>query len=117
MLKIGDFSKVGRVSVKTLRYYDDLGLLRPVQIDPYTGYRYYSLEQLPRLYRILAYKDLGFSLEQIGQLLDENLPAIQIRGMLRLKQAEILDRLEEERAAQAGGGEGPGVDGRAHEEG
>ncbi len=96
MIKIGDFSKLSRVTVKALRYYDDLGLLRPVQIDEYNGYRYYSAEQLPRLNRILAYKDLGFSLEQIRSLLDENLSVEQMRGMLRLKQVEIRDRLRAE---------------------
>jgi len=96
MLKIGDFSRLSGTTVKTLRYYDDLGLLRPVHIDVYSGYRYYALEQLPRLNRILALKDLGFSLEQIQQLLDEALPPAQLRGMLRLRQAEIQARLQEE---------------------
>jgi len=74
MLKIGDLSKLSQVSVKTLRYYDEVGLLNPSQVDRFTGYRYYSIEQIPRLNRILAFKDLGFSLEQIARLLDENLP-------------------------------------------
>ena len=64
MLKIGEFSRLARVSVKTLRYYADLGLLKPAYVDRYSGYRYYSLEQLPRLNRILALKELGFSLVQ-----------------------------------------------------
>lgn len=85
MLKIGEFSRLAFVPVKTLRYYDDIGLLKPVHVDQWTGYRYYSVEQLPRLNRILALKGLGLSLEQIGQLLDDDLPAEQIRGMLRLK--------------------------------
>lgn len=96
MLKIGDFSRLSRTTVKTLRYYDDMGLLHPVYIDPYTGYRYYALEQLPRLNRILAFKDLGLSLEQIQKVLDEALPPAQLRGMLRLKQAEIQSRLQDE---------------------
>jgi len=96
MLKIGDFSRLSGTTVKTLRYYDDLGLLRPVHIDAYSGYRFYALEQLPRLNRILAFKDLGFSLEQIRQLLDEALPSAHLRGMLRLRQAEIQARLQEE---------------------
>ena len=69
MIKIGDFSKISQVTVKTLRYYDEIGLLKPAQIDHYTGYRYYSFDQLPRLNRILALKDLGLSLEQIAQVL------------------------------------------------
>ena len=57
-MKIGDFAKLGRVSIKTLRYYDTFGLLRPDQIQWRTGYRSYSPDQLPRLNRILALKDL-----------------------------------------------------------
>ncbi|PMB43753.1 MerR family transcriptional regulator [Fischerella thermalis CCMEE 5330] len=98
MLKIGDFSKLSQVSVKALRLYDQLGLIKPVDVDNFTGYRYYSAEQLPRLNRILALKDLGFSLEQIAKLLDENLPSTEIRGMLRLKQAELQHLVEEEQA-------------------
>jgi DNA-binding transcriptional MerR regulator len=96
MLKIGDFSKLSRVTVKTLRFYDEMGLLKPVQIDPSTGYRYYSVEQLPRLNRILAYKDLGFSLEQIRGLLDEEPPLSQVRNLLQLKQTEIQACLAED---------------------
>ena len=101
MLKIGDFSKLCRVPVKTLRYYDEMGLLEPVQVDRFTGYRYYSIDQLPRLHRILALKDLGLSLEQIGQLLEEELPPAQLRGMLRLKRTEIQERMDQERARLA----------------
>ena len=61
MFKIGDFSKLSQVSVKTLRYYDELGLLKPQSIDRWTSYRYYEASQLRRLNRILALKDLGFS--------------------------------------------------------
>jgi len=79
-----------------LRYYDEVGLLKPVCVDHFNGYRYYSVDQLPRLNRILALKDLGFSLGQIAQLLDENVSSAQIQGMLRLKQLEIHQRLDEE---------------------
>lgn len=96
MLKIGDFSKLGYVTVKTLRHYAQIGLLRPAWIDRFTGYRYYSLRQLARLNRILALKDLGFSLEQITQLIDENVPVDQLRGMLRIKQAELKNRVQSE---------------------
>jgi predicted transcriptional regulator YdeE/DNA-binding transcriptional MerR regulator len=98
MFKIGDFSKLAQVSVKTLRYYAQLGLLAPTWIDRFTSYRYYSLEQLPRLNRILALKDLGFSLEQIRALLVEDLPPAELRGMLRLKQAELEQQLQQEQA-------------------
>ena len=52
MFKIGEFSKLSQVSVKALRHYDALGLLKPARVDRFTGYRYYSADQLPRLYRI-----------------------------------------------------------------
>ncbi len=94
MFKVGDFSKLSRVSVKTLHHYDEIGLFKPVHIDPATGYRYYSSEQLPRLNRILALKDLGFSLEQVTRMVDESLPAEQIRGMLRLRKAELQEQAE-----------------------
>lgn len=62
MLKIGEFSKLSRVSVRMLRHYDQKGLLTPSEIDPMTGYRYYSENQLSQVFRITALKDLGFSL-------------------------------------------------------
>jgi DNA-binding transcriptional MerR regulator len=94
MFRIGDFSQLGQVSIRTLRLYDELSLLKPAQIDKFTGYRYYSIEQLPRLNRILALKDLGLSLDQIGDLLQRDLPPDQLRGMLMLKQAEIEQELQ-----------------------
>ena len=99
MFKIGDFSKFTRVSVKMLRHYDHLGLLKPARIDPATNYRYYSADQLPRLNRLLALRELGLTLEQIGPLLPANgagLPVEQMRGMLRLKQAELAQHLRDE---------------------
>jgi effector-binding domain-containing protein len=101
MFKIGDFSRFGRVSVKTLRYYDEIGLLRPSHIDKFTGYRYYSADQFHKLNRILALKDLGLSLDQIAMLIKEDLPAAQLRGMLRLKQVEIQQKLDEEQGRLA----------------
>lgn len=60
MLKIGDFSKLSRVSVRMLRHYDEIGLLKPAKIDPFTDYRYYSEAQLPMICRITSLKDMGF---------------------------------------------------------
>jgi len=89
MFKIGEFSKLGQVSVRMLRHYDHMGLLKPVHIDKFTGYRYYNAEQLADLNRILFFKDLGFSLQQINELLVNNLPKDQLRGMLKMKQVEL----------------------------
>lgn len=96
MIRIGDFSKLSRVSVKTLRYYDEKGLLKPVSVDRATGYRYYAYHQLAQLNRILALKDLGFSLGEVGRLLDDGLSADQLRGMMKLREAQIRQQVQEE---------------------
>src|SRR5437667_9973674 len=101
MFKIGDFSKLSLVSVKALRYYDELGLLKPAQVDEFTGYRYYTASQLTRLNRILVMKDMGLSLSQIAHLLDNEPTPDQIRGMLRLKQVELRQELAEGQARLA----------------
>lgn len=88
--------------METLRYYDQLGLLKPAQIHGRTGYRFYALDQLPRLHRILALKDLGFPLEQIATILAEGLPATQLRGMLRMRQAEVVRQVEERKRCWTG---------------
>ena len=98
VFKIGDFSRLSLVSVKALRYYDELGLLKPAWVDAFTDYRYYSASQLTRLNRILALKDMGLSLEQIAQLLGKEPTPDQIRGMLRLKQVELRQQLVEGQA-------------------
>lgn len=95
MIKIGDFARFSQVSVVTLRHYDEIGLLKPISVDSWTGYRYYSVSQLPRLNRILALKDLGFSLEQIEEVLN-GLSPDQLRGMLKMKQAEVEQQLAQE---------------------
>jgi effector-binding domain-containing protein len=96
MIRIGDFSKLSRVPVKTLRYYDEMDLLKPVDVDPFTGYRLYEYSQLSTLHRILALKDLGFSLEEIGRLLDDGLSVEQMRGMLKLRETDARQRVQEE---------------------
>jgi DNA-binding transcriptional MerR regulator len=96
MIKIGDFARLSQVSVVTLRYYDEMDLLKPIRVDDFTGYRYYSAEQLPRLNRILALKDLGFSLEQIRLMLADGLSPERLRSMLTVQRAEVEKRLMEE---------------------
>src|SRR5512136_969126 len=98
MLKIGDFSKLAQVSVKTLRYYADLGLLRPAWIDRYTAYRYYTLQQLPRLNRILALRELGFPLAQIERLLRDDLPPRELKRLMQLRHAELQQQVQSEQA-------------------
>lgn len=101
MLKIGDFSRLSQVSIETLRHYDAIGLLKPAEVDKFTGYRYYAFHQLGRLNRILALKDLGFALEQIALALEGELSAEQLRGMLKLKRAEIEQRIDVEQGRLA----------------
>lgn len=96
MLKIGDFSKFSRVSIKTLRYYDEIGLLKPAEVDKFTRYRYYSVDQLSRLNRIIGLKDLGLSLEEINQLLADNPSAEKVIELLRAKREAAIARLYEE---------------------
>ena len=98
MIIIGDFSKLSRVPVKTLRYYDQIELLKPALVDKFSGYRFYTVDQMPRLNRILALKDLNFTMDQITGMLDDSLTPEQMRGMLRLKQAEIERDMDEEQA-------------------
>jgi DNA-binding transcriptional MerR regulator len=101
MFRIGDFSKLSRVSVKALRFYDGVGLLKPTYVDRDTGYRYYSAALLPRLNRILAFKELGLSLGEIIHLLEGDLPVDRVRELLQSRRAELARRIERERAQLA----------------
>lgn len=96
MLTIGEYSRLTQVPAKTLRYYDEIDLFKPAQVDRLTGYRYYTVDQLSRLYRILSLKELGLALDQIRSVLNENVSPEQLRGMLRLKQAELKQTIEAE---------------------
>ncbi|HTK07155.1 MAG TPA: MerR family transcriptional regulator [Ktedonobacteraceae bacterium] len=96
MLKIRDFARLADISMVTLRHYDEIGLFKPSRVDPETGYRFYTLDQLPQLHRILALKDLGLGLAQIVQILVEGLSPEALQGMLRLKQAELQQRIQTE---------------------
>ena len=96
MFRIGEFSQIAQVPTSQLRYYDEIGLLKPAQIDEWTNYRYYSVTQLPRLNRILALRELGLSLEQIRRLLDDDISPQEIRGMFTLRKAQIEQQLQDE---------------------
>ena len=98
MFRIGEFSQIARVSGRLLRYYDSIGLLRPARTDPQTGYRYYSATQLGELNRILALKELGLTLDQVGRMLGDKISVDEIRGMLILRKAELKRSLAEEAA-------------------
>src|SRR5215204_3596251 len=98
MFRIGEFAQIAQVSGRQLRFYDQLGLLQPAHTDPQTGYRYYSIRQLPRLNSILALKELGLALEQIGPLLEDKISPADLRSMLVLKRAQLERSLHEEEA-------------------
>lgn len=89
-------ARLAQVSVRTLRYYDEIGLLCPVWVDPGTGYRWYGADQLHRLHRILALRDLGVRLAEIAVLVDDDLTVEELRGILLLRRAEAHERVSEE---------------------
>src|SRR6266705_2800473 len=96
MFSIGEFARHGRVSVRMLRHYDAIGLIRPACVDVATGYRCYEASQLDDLNRVIALKDLGFTLQQVQAILEEKVSAAELRGMLRLRRAEIQASIEAE---------------------
>jgi DNA-binding transcriptional MerR regulator len=95
MFSIGEFSKIAQVTKRQLRFYDEMGLLPPASVGE-NGRRFYSAKQLADLNRILALQQLGFALEQVRQLGQDDVPLEELRGMLKLKQAESERRLHEE---------------------
>jgi DNA-binding transcriptional MerR regulator len=96
MFSIGEFARHGRVSVRMLRHYDAIGLIQPACVDAVTGYRFYQASQLDELNRVIALKDLGFTLQQVQAILEEKLSAAELRGMLRLRRAEIQATIDAE---------------------
>ena len=101
MFGIGTVANLAQVSVRTLRYYDETGLLRPWWVDPDSGYRWYSAAQIHRLHRILALRDLGVALADIAVLLEGDLSTDELRGILLLRRAEAHDRMTAEKARLA----------------
>lgn len=95
MLKIGDFSKLSRISIRMLRHYDEIGLLRPKYIDPFTSYRYYGEDQLPIAGQITALRDMGFGLSAIGEILRSYDNPEKLAEFLAVKRAELQAEAEE----------------------
>jgi DNA-binding transcriptional MerR regulator len=96
MLRIGDFSKLSKVTIKALRYYDEVGLLKPHYVNYANGYRYYLPDQLNTICTIVAYKNLGFSLEEIKYLIFEGLTHEKILALLLGKQKQIQGNMSSE---------------------
>lgn len=94
MYGIGTVARLAQVSARTLRHYHEIGLLTPAYVDAATGYRHYTPEQVARLHRILVLRDLGVPLSAVGSLIDDDVTAEQLRGILLLRRAEARDRLD-----------------------
>src|ERR1700733_13441207 len=101
MFSIGEFARLGGVSARTLRHYDQIGLLRPAAVDQDTGYRGYSAAQLGQLNRIMALKELGLSLTQVGRLLG-GITLGELRGMLALSRAQLEQEVDQRRTQLLG---------------
>lgn len=96
MFGIGQFAQIAKVSVRALRHYDEVGLLKPAAVDEQTGYRSYAAFQLPALNRILVLKDLGFTLAEITRMIEEGVSTTELVGMLRMRQAQAQREADEE---------------------
>lgn len=97
MFRIGQLASIYRISGKTLRYYDELGLLRPKYVDEATGYRYYTSSQIPVLNEIFLLKEMGLSLKEITYLMKEEVDKDHtlLKGVLELKQLEFDRQIQE----------------------
>jgi DNA-binding transcriptional MerR regulator len=96
-MKISDLAHLARVSTRTLRHYDEIGLFKPARVDSLTGYREYSVSQMALLNRILALRDLGFSLEQITNLTANGFAPDRLRDLLELRKAELETHILEQK--------------------
>lgn len=97
MFRIGEFSKLTQVSVRMLRYYDETGLLKPAEIDSWTGYRMYSVEQIPVLNKIIYLRDSGFNVAEIANALNDE-SETSVMGQLEKKYEEIKANILAEQA-------------------
>lgn len=98
MFKIGEFSKMVRVSARMLRYYEKCGLLSPAETDRFTGYRLYSAAQIPVLYKIVRLRDMGFGVEEISELLPNFNDTVIMRTALKRKSLEIYSAIANEQS-------------------
>lgn len=96
MFKIGEFSKLTQVSIRMLRYYDEVGLLKPMKVDIFTGYRMYSANQIPKLQKIILFRDAKFKVSEIKDLLLRN-EEVNIAYELEKKKNEIKKEIAQEK--------------------
>lgn len=95
MFRIGEFSKLARVSIRTLRHYDEIGLLVPDQVGPENGYQYYSAQQLSQIARIQLLREMGIGLQTIGQMLQQLQNPHELERFLALQQLQLKDQQQE----------------------
>lgn len=94
--RIGIFAQMNRTTIKALRHYDEIGLLKPEYVDESNGYRYYTSKQLPQLHQIIALKEFGFSLEEIHEILEgenEQLYLQKKKHQLLKEISKLTDRI------------------------
>jgi DNA-binding transcriptional MerR regulator/effector-binding domain-containing protein len=101
MLRIGEFARRGRVSVKALRHYEAIGLLKPAHVDAATGYRSYAADQLDDLHRLMVLRALGLPLERIRQVLQDDPSPERMRRLLDERRAAVARRIDAEQAQLA----------------
>ncbi|MCL1975723.1 MAG: MerR family transcriptional regulator [Firmicutes bacterium] len=89
MFRIGEFSKMSKTTIKALRYYDEIGLLKPEETDKFTSYRYYTTEQLVQLHRITAFRQVGLSIDEIKLILS----GYDATTILQNRQTELVAEL------------------------
>ena len=89
MFRIGEFSKMSKTTIKTLRYYDEIGLLKPEEIDRFTSYRLYTTDQLVKLHRIQGFRQVGLSIDEIKLILLGHDAA----SILHRRKAELISEL------------------------
>jgi effector-binding domain-containing protein len=96
MFKIGDFSKLTRVSIRMLRHYDDINLLKPHKVDDITKYRFYSVEQIIKINQIQVLKEMGFTLSEICHLMERRLESKDFLILLENRKREISKVINKE---------------------
>jgi DNA-binding transcriptional MerR regulator len=94
MFKIGDFSRLANISVRMLRHYDKLNLLKPQLVDSFSGYRYYTAQQLNTANKIQKLKEMGFSLAIVKTLLDTEADVATLKGYFSVREAELKQQQE-----------------------
>jgi DNA-binding transcriptional MerR regulator len=95
-MRIGDFARIGNVSLRTLRFYGEAGLLQPAHINPQNGYRHYDPQQLAQLHQIQLFKETGLSLPEIRELLARQLTARESREIFYQRRAALVKRMQDD---------------------